>query len=172
MSVLCKAEVMYMCMSKNRSNPAVDWSWEPMEWLSCRRSSACSNSSWLSKWTNHSNDRCSRFIQKKSTFFKLNSKSDILSPLLHDKSHRGQRVLVDKNLRDKKKQKFSVLSWLHLKRISGQIAATLRATWELLFWPTWPPAVDWPLLLDERSLKATAIDSQNIYLKAFLYAPW
>ena len=44
-----------------------------------------------------------------------------------------------------------IISWLHLKRISGQIAATLRATWALLFGPTWSAAVDWTLLLDERS---------------------
>ena len=59
-------------------------------------------------------------------------------------------------------------SWLHLKGISVHIAATLRASWALLFWPTWPAAVNWTLLLDERSfslwcgwclqfLKATAI---------------
>ena len=28
-------------------------------------------------------------------------------------------------------------SWIHLKRISGHIAAKLRTTWALLFWPTW-----------------------------------
>ena len=32
------------------------------------------------------------------------------------------------------------------------MAAALRATWVLLFWPTWPAAVDRALLLDERSL--------------------
>ena len=42
-------------------------------------------------------------------------------------------------------------SWFHLKTICGQIAAMLRATWALLFWPTWTAAVDWTLLLDERS---------------------
>ena len=31
------------------------------------------------------------------------------------------------------------------------IAATLLATWTLLFWPTWAAAVDQTLLLDERS---------------------
>ena len=46
------------------------------------------------------------------------------------------------------------LSWLHLKKISGQIAAALRATCALQFWPTWPAAFDWPLLLDERSLRS------------------
>ena len=31
-------------------------------------------------------------------------------------------------------------SWLHLKRNSLHIAATLRDTWALLFLPTWPSA--------------------------------
>ena len=35
------------------------------------------------------------------------------------------------------------------------MASTLRATWALLFWPTWPAAVDRTLLLDERSFKAS-----------------
>ena len=39
----------------------------------------------------------------------------------------------------------------HLKGTSVHIAATLRATWTLLFWPTGPEAVDRTLLLDERS---------------------
>ena len=34
------------------------------------------------------------------------------------------------------------------------MAATLQATWALLFWPMWPAAVDWTLLFDEQSLKA------------------
>ena len=46
----------------------------------------------------------------------------------------------------------SEISWLHLKSNSLHIAATLRATWALLFWPRWPAAVDWTLLIDERSL--------------------
>ena len=33
------------------------------------------------------------------------------------------------------------------------MAAKLRATWALLFWPTCSAAVDRALLLDERSLK-------------------
>ena len=33
------------------------------------------------------------------------------------------------------------------------MAAALRAMLALLFWPTWPTAVNWPLLLDERSLR-------------------
>ena len=54
MSVFCNAEVMYMCMSRNLSiNPPY---------------SACSISSWVRRWTNHSKDRCSRLIQKKSTY--------------------------------------------------------------------------------------------------------
>ena len=50
-----------------------------------------------------------------------------------------------------------IISWLHLRRIGGQIAATLQATRALLFWPTWPAAVDWPLLLDERSHSSQCI---------------
>ena len=42
-------------------------------------------------------------------------------------------------------------SWLHLKRNSLHIAATLRATWALLFLPMCPAAVNWTLLLDERN---------------------
>ena len=45
------------------------------------------------------------------------------------------------------------LSRFHLKRSSVQIASTLRATWALLFWPTWLTAIDWTLLLDERSFR-------------------
>ena len=33
------------------------------------------------------------------------------------------------------------------------MAAKLRATWALLFLPTWPAAVDQALLLDERSFR-------------------
>ena len=36
----------------------------------------------------------------------------------------------------------SKLSLLHLKRSSSHIAAALRSTWALLFWSTWPAAVD------------------------------
>ena len=32
------------------------------------------------------------------------------------------------------------------------MAAKLRATWALRFWPTWPAAVEQALLLDERSV--------------------
>ena len=39
-------------------------------------------------------------------------------------------------------------SWLHLKLISVHIAARLRTTWALLFWPTWPAAADLTLLID------------------------
>ena len=46
------------------------------------------------------------------------------------------------------------LSWLNSKRSSVQIAATLRATWALLYPPMWPAAVDRTLLLDERSFSA------------------
>ena len=53
MSVFCNADVIYMCMSKNRSIAPP-----------C---SACSISNWDSKLTNHSKDRWSRLIQKKST---------------------------------------------------------------------------------------------------------
>ena len=42
------------------------------------------------------------------------------------------------------------ISRLHLKRSSVQMQATLRAQWALLFWPTWPAAVDRTLFLDER----------------------
>ena len=35
-----------------------------------------------------------------------------------------------------------ILSLLHLKRSSSHIAAALRATCPLLFWSTWPAAVD------------------------------
>ena len=45
--------------------------------------------------------------------------------------------------------KIIILSWLHLKRSSVQIAETLRITWALLFWPTWSAAVDRTLLLDQ-----------------------
>ena len=48
---------------------------------------------------------------------------------------------------------FDVSSWLHLKRSSCHIAAKLCAKWALLFWPTWPAAANWTLLLDERSFK-------------------
>ena len=47
---------------------------------------------------------------------------------------------------------FRIYIWLHVKGISVHMAATLRATWALLFLPTWPAAVDRTLLLDERSL--------------------
>ena len=57
MSVFWSAEVMYICMSKNRSI-------EPP----C---SACSISSWDNKFTNHSKLLWSRLIQKKSTCEKL-----------------------------------------------------------------------------------------------------
>lgn len=53
MSLFCRALVMYMCISRKRSIVAP--------------SSACSISSWESRLTNHSNERWSRFIQKKST---------------------------------------------------------------------------------------------------------
>ena len=43
------------------------------------------------------------------------------------------------------------ISWLHLKLISVHIAARLRATCALLFWPTWLSEADCTLLLDERS---------------------
>ena len=46
-----------------------------------------------------------------------------------------------------------LLSWLHLKVIRVNIAAWLRATCALLFWPTWLAAADRTLLLDERSFK-------------------
>ena len=39
-----------------------------------------------------------------------------------------------------------------LKLTSFKKRRTLRATWALLFCPMWPAAVDWPLLLDGRSL--------------------
>ena len=53
MSVFCKADVIYMCMSKKRSIAPP-----------C---SACSISNCESKLTNHSKDLWSRLIQKKST---------------------------------------------------------------------------------------------------------
>ena len=53
MSVLCRAEVMYMCISRK-------WPITP----SC---SDCSISNWDRSLTNHSNDFWSRLIQKKST---------------------------------------------------------------------------------------------------------
>ena len=56
-SVLWRAEVMYMCMSKK-------WPITP----SC---SDCSISNWESSLTNHSNDFWSRLIQKKSTLKKI-----------------------------------------------------------------------------------------------------
>ena len=58
MSVLCKADVMYMCISKKCpiTPPCSD----------------CSISNCDKSLTNHSNDFWSRLIQKKSTFFKLN----------------------------------------------------------------------------------------------------
>lgn len=52
-SVFLRAEVMYMCMSRNLSKPPC---------------SLCSISNWFNRLTNHSNERWSRFIQKKSTF--------------------------------------------------------------------------------------------------------
>ena len=54
MSVFCKADVIYMCMSKKRSIAPP-----------C---SACSISNCESKLTNHSKDLWSRLIQKKSTW--------------------------------------------------------------------------------------------------------
>ena len=57
MSVFCRAEVMYMCMSRNRSMAPP-----------C---SACSISSCDSREMNHSKLRCSRLIQKKSTFLRF-----------------------------------------------------------------------------------------------------
>lgn len=53
MSVFCSAEVIYICISKNRSIAPP--------------SSACSISNCDRRFTNHSNERWSRFIQKKST---------------------------------------------------------------------------------------------------------
>ena len=54
-SVFWRAEVMYMCISRNRSMAPP-----------C---SACSISNCDKRFTNHSNDRWSRLIQKKSTYF-------------------------------------------------------------------------------------------------------
>lgn len=53
MSVFCSADVMYMCISRKRSMAPP--------------SSACSISSCDRRFTNHSNDRWSLLIQKKST---------------------------------------------------------------------------------------------------------
>lgn len=54
MSVFCNALVMYICISRNLSMAPP--------------SSACSISSWESRFTNHSKDLWSRLIQKKSTY--------------------------------------------------------------------------------------------------------
>ena len=52
-SVFWSADVIYMCMSRNLSDPPC---------------SACSISSWDNRFTNHSKLLWSRFIQKKSTW--------------------------------------------------------------------------------------------------------
>ena len=56
---------------------------------------------------------------------------------------------------------FHLLSWLHLKRSSSRISARLRDTWAPLFWPTWPGAVDWTLLIDERSFSWLKIQNSR-----------
>ena len=56
---------------------------------------------------------------------------------------------------------FDGLSWLHLERSSVHIAATLQATWALLFWRMWSAAVDRALLLDERSFNASYFTSSH-----------
>ena len=55
------------------------------------------------------------------------------------------------------------------------MAAKLRATWAMLFWPTWPAAVDRVLLLDERNL-GSQIDrttfQRETYPKNILWHPY
>ena len=68
MSVLCSALVMYMCMSRNLS-------------MAPPISLACSISSWDNRLMNHSNERWSRLIQKKSTYKMIESVEKIQSNL-------------------------------------------------------------------------------------------
>ena len=91
MSVFCSALVMYMCMSRNR--PSLSSSGPRRLW-------ACSTSSWVSKCRNHSKDRWSRLIQKKSTLVKLYKRPAILSAEVHDFWQWGHWVWVDQNLQD------------------------------------------------------------------------
>ena len=58
---------------------------------------------------------------------------------------------------------------ISLKRSSVQIAATLRATWELLFWPPWSVVVDQTLILDEQSLPFAGI---LFYLEYYWSYQW
>ena len=52
------------------------------------------------------------------------------------------------------------------------MAAKLRATWELLFWPTWPAAVNRALLLDEKSLSWLHLKRSSSHIAARLQAMW
>ena len=50
--------------------------------------------------------------------------------------------IIDQFRHKRCQKKHKDLSLLHLKRSSSHIAAALRSTWALLFWPKWPAAVD------------------------------